>query len=471
MKNIFEISYRLFSVLVLLTFLSCEDRLELSPETEKDATTFFSTENEIEAAVSGAYAVLQYESLYGLHIVALGEVPSDNAWEEVAGNDGGIFGQLDLFTQTSANGLLEGFWTNSYVAIQRCNVVLNRIEAIEFESDITKSARTGEMHFIRALMYFNLVQAFGDVPLVVEETEDPSSFFGQTRTPLSEVYAQIETDLEQAISLLPDEQTDAGRATNGAATALLGKVLLTQGDLDGAKTQFESVVSSGNYSLLTDLNSVFSLDNENNDEVIFSVQFASGQNEGSDAFVEYSPAGRDGVAGGKGHNLLEPSLYNAYEADDGRLGVYVDITTDGAPYTLKWKENTDDPEDGGSDVIVIRYADILLLLAEIEIEQSNLTAGMAYLNQVRNRAGLANTTETTQDGLRDAVYLERRLELANEGHRWFDLLRRGNAIETMNAFFVAEGRNLTMTSKDLLMPIPQAQIDADPNAIEQNPGY
>ncbi|MDN5204369.1 RagB/SusD family nutrient uptake outer membrane protein [Fulvivirgaceae bacterium BMA10] len=458
-------------VIVALLFFSCEDELQQSPITERESKNFYSSEDEIESAVFGVYAALQSRDLYGLYLPAIGEVSSDNTFEEVPANDGGVFGQLDEFTVIPNNGLIGGIWKQTYIAVQRANTVLNRIDAISFDSDATKQARTGEMKFIRALLYFNMVRIYGDVPLVVEETTNPNDFFGQGRTPRSEVYTQIEQDLKEAITALPSSTSEIGRPSEGAAQALLGKVYLTLGRFSDALTQLQSVVNSGNYELVSNVENIFGIENENNSEVLFAVQFASGldgNSEGSNAFSQFSPSGT--VSNAKGHSLPTLELYGLYADADLRKGVYLDLTGNGTPFTNKLTPNTSNASDGGSDWIVLRYSDIILMLAEAENESGSTSTAISLLNSIRNRAGLANTVATTQAEVRDAIELERRLELIGEGHRWFDLLRKGKAIETMNAWFADQGINRTVEDKDLLMPIPQSQIDTDP-AIKQNPGY
>jgi hypothetical protein len=164
------------------------------------------------------------------------------------------------------------------------------------------------------------------------------------------------------------------------------------------------------------------------------------------------------------------SLYNLYTAGDLRKGVYVTLAPTGAPFDNKLSAPTTVITDGPSDFVVLRYADVLLMLAEVENELGNTGGAPAYLNQVRNRAGLANTTAVSQADLRDTIALERRLELIGEGHRWFDLLRTGTAITVMNQWFKDNNMLITIDQHNLLMPVPQSQVNTDP-AIRQNPGY
>jgi hypothetical protein len=451
--------------------ISCEDELSQTSTTSKDLSTFLRNEAEVEEYVNAVYASLQVDGLYGLYLPALGEIPSDNSFDEVPSNDGGQYGQLDEFSVIAANPVTTATWREAYKGIQRANVVLSRIGAVTFKDEGTKSYRVGEMKFIRALLYFNLVQLYGDVPLAAEETTDPNSYFGQGRNPASSVYDQIKKDLTDAIGVLPVVAGAPGRVIKTAAQSLLAKVYLTLGDYANARTQLEAVVTSQKHGLVDRPADVFSIANENNKEIIFAVQFASGINgntEGSTMFQQFSPSGTQ--SGAKGHNLPTKGLYNLYSASDLRKGVYVDLTAAGVPYNKKLTKPTTVITDGGSDVVVLRYADVLLMLAEVENALHNTTVAAGYLNKVRVRAALPETTASTEADLRAAIDLERRLELAGEGHRWFDLLRTDKAIDVMNQWFKDNGKLITIDEHNLVMPVPQTQRDTDPT-ISQNTGY
>jgi hypothetical protein len=441
---------------------SCEDQLFQEPQTSKVLSNFLRNEIETEEYVSAVYANLQTDGLYGLYLPAFGEIQSDNTYDEVPANDDGMYGQLDQFATIPNNNIVTTTWMQSYRTIQRANVVLNRISAITYATDATKQARIGEMKFIRALLYFNLVRLYGDVPLVTQETLDPNAYFGQGRTPSAQVYDQIKKDLTEAISVLPATTSQPGRVVKTAAQALLAKVHLTLKSYADAQTLLQTVVSSGQHTLMTNPADVFSISNENNKEILFAVQFASGVNgntEGSTLFQQFSPSGT--VSGAKGHNLPTKSLYALYSSADKRKGTYLTATSTGTPWSKKQTQPTTVITDGGSDFVVLRYADVLLMLAEVQNELGNSSGAATTLNLIRTRAGLAATTATTQSDLRAAIDLERRFELVGEGHRWFDLLRSGNAVSVMNDWFKAN---------NIQMPIPQSQINTDPS-IKQNPGY
>ena len=450
---------------------SCSKDLYQEPITSKVQGNFLRTETEVEEYVNATYGALQALGLYGLYLPAAAEISSDNTFDEVPQNDDGIYGQLDQFTTNSSNALVASIWQASYVAIQRTNVVLSRIGGVSYAASATREARAGEMKFLRALLYFNLVRLYGDVPLTTQETTDPNGYFGQGRAPAAQVYAQIIKDLTEAIPVLQPTSPQAGRVRQTAAQTLLAKVYLTQKNYPAALPLLQAVVASGRHALQANPADVFSLANENNPEIIFAVQFASGLNGntlGSSMFQQFSPSGT--VSGAKGHNLPTKTLYALYGPADRRRGLYIDLTSTGTPYLKKLAAPTTVITDGGSDFVVLRYADALLMLAEVSNELNDAAIAVTNLNLVRTRAGLAPPPTTTQAGLRAAIDLERRLELVGEGHRWFDLLRTGTAIPVMNAYFQAAGTPITIDAHNLLLPIPQSQINTDPSIL-QNLGY
>lgn len=454
---------------LFLSLGACTKQLDQQPITSKSLGNFLKTESEVEEYINAVYGTLQLNGLYGQYLPPMGEIQSDNTFDEVPANDNGVYGQLDQFTTIASNGMISDMWKASYQGIQRANTVLNRIDAINYNVAAIKQARKGEMHFIRALLYFNLVRIFGDVPLVTKETTNPNEFFGQGRTPKDQVYAQVISDLNNAIQELPETTGTQGKAIKTAGQALLGKVYLTLGQFNESKTVLTAVVASGKHTLLADPADIFSLNNKNNNEIIFAVQFASGINgntEGSSAFQQFSPSGS--VSGAKGHNLPTKSLYQLYTTADKRKTAYVGVTSTGVPFCNKLKPSTTTPADGGSNIVVLRYADVLLMLAETENELGNPDAARTYLNLVHKRAGLTELPLQSQNDTRASIALERRLELIGEGHRWFDLLRTGTALSVMNAWFSDQGINIRIAQRDLLLPIPQDQIDTDPS-IKQNP--
>ena len=452
---------------ILITLGSCESELVQNPITTKTANNFYSNEQEMEEAINAVYAALQFTGLYDTGIPAMSELPGEDAYDETPANDGGNYGQLDMFNVISQNAIVQDIWQDSYIGIQRANIVINRIAAINYVDEAVKNSRIGEMKFIRALLYFNLVRIYGDVPMVIVEIENPQDSFGQTRTDKLEVYAQIRKDLDEAIELLaPRSDSNKMRVVKTAAQALAGKVALTLGDYAMAETYLKSVVTSGSHELLADIDAIFSQDNELNKEIIFAVQFASGINsnsEGSDAYRMFNPTGRlvGNMAGTKGHGVLKGDFYDLYQATDKRKETYVGILGSGLAFNNKIAAPSTTISDSPSDWVVLRYADVILMLAEATNELGKSSEAIAYLDMIRNRAGLSSYSGSQdRDSIFAEIDLQRRLELVWEGQRWFDLLRQGRAKTVLS---------ITDDNK-LLMPLPASQIAADP-ALAQNPGY
>lgn len=461
------------SLSILSLLGSCSsDLLNTLPEADKVTSNFYKDASQIEQGVNGVYGSLQYTGQYKQGLLTIGEIPSDNTFDEVPANDNFTYGEFDFFTIQPTNSLIENAWKDNYVGIQQANIILNRIGSITDMSEGTKKTRIGEMKFLRALMYFNLVRIFGDVPLVTQETTDVNSYFGQSRTPANEVYNFVEGELKEAITLLPATAAQKGRATKGAALGILGRVLMTRNKFSEALPYLSQIDGLG-YSLLSDVTKIFDVTNKNNAEIIFDVQFASGLNgnsEGSNAFQLFSPSGT--VSGAKGHNLPTKEVYNLYSSADKRRNAYIGLTNNGVPYTKKLVKTSSAVDDGGSNVVVIRLADVYLMMAECYAQANDLTNANLYLNKIKTRAGITNMNLTSQQALLAEIDKERRLELIGEGHRWFDLVRSGKAVQVMTQYFaVTPGYSTaTIDQHNLLMPVPQNQINTDP-AIKQNPGY
>ncbi|WP_294302746.1 RagB/SusD family nutrient uptake outer membrane protein [uncultured Chryseobacterium sp.] len=465
---------KILTPLVIFVFLqSCSsDLLNTYPEATKVTSQFYADASQIEQGINAVYGTLQYTGQYQQAMLVIGEIPSDNTFDEVPANDSFTYGEFDFFTIQPNNTLLASTWKDNYIGIQQANIILNRIDGIQDMTQATKNYRIGEMKFLRALMYFNLIRVFGDVPLVTKETTNVNDYFGQGRTPASEIYAFVEKELKEAIPLLPVSTTQKGRATKGAALGILGKVLVTENKHQEALSYLLQVEGLG-YNLLTDVTKIFDVASKNNSEIIFDVQFAAGVNgnsEGSPAFQLFSPSGT--VAGAKGHNLPTKEIYNLYTADDKRKSAYIGLTSNGIPYTKKIVKTSNVIADGGSNIVVLRLADVYLMMAECYAQANDFTNANLYLNKIKTRAGIANVNFTSQQTLFAEIDKERRLELIGEGHRWFDLVRTGKAVQVMTQHFaVTPGYSTaTIDQHNLLMPVPQGQINTDP-AIKQNPGY
>lgn len=467
-------------ILLLIVINGCsEDFIDLAPLSQVTAGNFYKNESDMEQAVIAAYGALQSSNMYKENFLYFMEGRSDNTYfEDITQTEKSDF---DFFREATTNSLLDDTWKTCYISIQRCNIVLNRIDAIEMSEDL-KGIRKAEVKFIRALTYFNMVRMWGPLPVVLKEVDDPFTSYADVRQPVSDVYTAIINDLKDASNVLPNNQSQIGRVTKGGALTLLGKVYLTQQEWNLASTTLKQVESLG-YQLLSNYADVFDANNQNNRESIFEIQFKADVNgEGSLYRRMHIPLGvtslLNNVSAGVGFNLPTQDLLNAYSNNDLRKDVTVlSVPNDGRLYTNKYTAISTIPNDEGNNFMVLRYADVLLMQAEALNEISYVADGEAfnYLNLVRQRAGLSNydsNTLKTQEEFREALLLERRLELALENHRWFDLVRTNKAVEVMTNYNETRAP-LIISSHHVLYPIPQAQINLINNSqtFGQNPGY
>lgn len=478
-------SYIFLAATLLLTSCS-EEFLDLKPISTATSDNFYRTADDFKNAVNGAYAGLQINGLTGNSYV-FGEITSDNT---VAVASGSVTDQdeFDRFYIKTTNPFISARWNEAYSVIARHNTILDKIGGITMDETL-KNRYIAETKFLRAVVYFTLVQTFGDVPLILKPVSTPDEGYTYGRSPKVDVYAQIEKDLTEAESVLPVSYAaaDLGRATKGAAKAYLGKVYLTQKKYAPAVSKLKEVIDLGIYVLLPSYADVFRVANKNNKESVFDVQYKSGgAGEGNPWPNSFAPqnSGNAVIAfGGDGNNQPTADMIAAYETGDLRKDVSVASSYTNAAgqviperFIKKYYDVPVAKNDNGNNIPLIRYADVLLMYAEALNEVSYQPAGDAldYLNMIRTRAGLAKKTAAdipTQQAFRLAMEQERRVELAFEGHRWFDLVRTDRAILVINGKkdqirLVAE-----LTPNNLVFPVPQSQIDINKDKIKQNPGY
>ncbi|WP_296144594.1 RagB/SusD family nutrient uptake outer membrane protein [uncultured Flavobacterium sp.] len=480
-----------------LFFASCNETLDLQPVSEIGADGFYKNAEEVNLAVIGIYS-----SLHGIQNREwmLTEVRSDNTYMNPNSTETKDLAvrEIDRFVQSSQNVYLKEYWQACYRTINLSNVVLKNLDVVS--DPALRNKFEGEARFLRAHAYFNLVRLWGGVFIV---TEPVSGLQAKTmdRSPQSEVYAFIINDLRMASEMLPPTQGGAslGRVAADAAKTLLGKALLTAGgddNLDEAKTVLEEVVS-GNFGLQPTYASVFSLSNEYNNEILFAVRYQSGSvGLGSPHPNFFAPLQSDNYVvfgNGDGLNVPTESMSNAYGVSDPRkapsmadtwLGFNNAVRAD--RHVTKYNSPFNAVDDGGSDWIVLRYADALLLLAEAINQKSGPTPeALGYLNEVRTRSlgasvALTMSQVATYFDFKVALEKERRLEFGFENHRWFDLVRTGRAEAVMSQHFATEFQyndpahpslnTGALQHYQILLPIPQYEIDLNPN-IAQNTGY
>jgi hypothetical protein len=474
-----------------IVLASCSDMLDLKPKTELAADSYFQTAEQFGAALNGAYATLQEGDMYGNWYV-FSEIPSDNTRNQLSGS---VTDQdeFDKFYIRTTNPYIASFWNMSYKGISRVNTVLGRIDNVSIDPALSDRYKR-ECKFLRALMYFNLVRVYGDVPLVLKEISISESY-DLVREPADAVYRQIVDDLKEAEALPASYSADGdiGRATSGAAKALLGKVYLTLNSYQEAETKLAEVVNTSAYALLENtpgsLNrdgyaAVFNPNNHNSRETVFEVQFKKGGfGEGSPFPNNFAPenSGTNVVALGStgGNNIPETDVYEAYEEGDLRrdfsmsLGYYdarADNTWVDSRYVNKYLDIPYQSGDSNNNFPVIRYADVMLMYAEALNLNGKTAQACDYLNRVRRRGFGYQTTETSPVDIRTsdrgefllAVEHERRVELAFEGHRWFDLVRTGRALEVLTS------KGFKLNASNLVCPVPQKQIDVNPKLVQND---
>ena len=486
-----KLKYNLIAIALLgFSFSSCSDFLEQNPQTDLSENDFYKTADDILSAVNGVYSSLQEGDIYGNWYV-FGEIPSDNTRNQLSGSVT-TQNEFDQFYIDTQNSMIANFWKAAYKVINRTNTVLGRIDGIEINTELANRYKL-ECKFIRALMYFNLVRVYGDVPLVLKEISISESY-DILREPKENVYNQIIADLKEAQDLPVSYSTaEDGRATQGAAKALLANVYMTLHKYAEAETILAEIINSGRYSLLENtpgsLNidgykNVFSPVNHNSKEGIFELQFLKGgYGEGSNYANNFAPenSGTNVVAvgGTGGNNIPEMDIYNAYEEGDLRrdfsmsLGYYDNRKNNEwveSRYVCKFMDVPYQNNDASNNYPVIRYADVILMYAEALNQNGKTAEACKYLNMTRRRGFGYQTTETSPVDLQTTdkaqfalmVEQERRVELAFENHRWFDLIRTGRAVEVMRS------KGFSLNETNLICPIPQKQIDVNPKLTQND---
>lgn len=402
----------------------------------------------------------------------------------------------DLSTIETTDDNIYKYWLATYNNIARCNTVLQHLDVVT-DPDLHNQYE-GEASFIRAYHYFNLVRLFGPVVIVTNRisAEDAKTM---SRSSVEKIYELITQDLTLASEKLPDnyDPSMAGRATKWAAIALLAKVRITQGLYDEQTLELLKQVESSGAGLMSKYEEVFDISNEMNKEILFAIRYTGGGLGLGSPFGNYFAPNNSGAAvvngNGKGFNYPTNDLVSAYSSADLRRDVCLKtsytkedgsiVSGKGAAYVCKYTSPVVLKNDGDKDWPVLRYADVVLLRAEVENELNGVDAALPYINMTRARAGLNALTSSdivNRQAMRMAIEKERRLELAFENHRWFDLIRTNRAVDVMNAHwrpgsadydeYYSYTNVITLTQNQLLLPIPQKERDINPQ-LTQNVGY
>lgn len=460
----------ILAIPVLLLMISCgEDFTILAPQSQRNVENFYQTDSDFVTGINGAYSGLADNKAYGRNYMLLHEMRSDNTE-----NDGGATGlaesfqRIDRFTELTTATEMEETWAGGYEVIARTNTILNRIDGASFDNPALADRIRGEALFIRSLVYYNLAVTFGNIAEQFEEVTTPNVELNQVSADV--IYDRIAADLSEAVGLLPESYSgeDIGRATSGAAGTLLGLVHLTNGNDGQAETALRNVVQSNQYELIPSYQDIWGVENKNNEESIFEIQFKSGgQGTGSPFTEYYSPnlSISGGVGGGNAPQAIPDELLDVYEATDDRLNSFGEVDDDGAPYLNKYDGTQFAAFDGDNNFVVFRYADVLLMLAEAIGESQE---SIDLIDEVRERSGLTTSIADLPGTFSEKLLAERQREFVGENKRWPDLVRFGVAPQVMADFLADEG--ISTNDVRLLYPIPQREIDSSSGALSQNPG-
>lgn len=480
----------------ILFWWGCESKLDIAPKGYETNASFYNNQGDANASIIACYS--QLRGVYGGHsenVLVPNSIMSDEAIPFLTGGVDRI--QTWNYTFNTSNTYFQQIWSSAYRGILFSNIALDEIPKIDFDNNL-KQQYLAEARFLRALHYFNLVRYFGEVPLVTGKISSLDSVFIE-KSPVESINNLIEADLKFAETHLPlqYDNSDIGRATKIAALGVLSKFYLTlAGDNPGsqywqlAESKAKEIIDLGKNDLWDQYYKVFALDSRGGKESIFEVLF--NRDYGHNLFTGYAPRGAPIVpAGGYGITRVTKSLFDLFEENDQRKSVsfltyYIHPTTN-EKVTLSiddpdpsiaisfWKL-ADSSATAGTNVAqtsfpYLRYSDILLVFAEArnEVKGGPDLEAYAALNKVRQRAGLEPVNNLTKEEFLEQVLLERRRELCFEGHRWFDLKRRGrleNAIREENSF----NRNASFQNHHINLPIPESELDANPN-LTQNAGY
>lgn len=503
-----------------LVVASCDDFLDKQPLDQRVESNFYKTEKDATEALVAIYDVLQWHTVQGYHPTdMLMDIASDDAFAGGGSStDAPNIIEVDRSTVRTNNGEIQGLWRKYYIGISRANIFLEKIDGIDADEDF-KTRTIAEAKFLRAYFYLDLVRLFENVPLVLK-TLAPSEVVPQA--PVADVYNQIATDLSEAITDLPAERLKDGRVSKWAAEALLVRAFLFYNGVYGASLQagtqtidrakalelVEDVINNSGHTLLANYGDNFTMANEFSDESVFEIAY-------SDLRIWYDWGFIQGGEGNIGVQMRGPrvdnpgdelyergwsfspatqSLVDAFEATDPRKeATLLNVADLASTYTTgyqhtgyfnkkytttkEYKGQGQPEHNWGNNYRAIRYSDVLLMAAELHAQGGNIGGAQPYLDQVRDRVDLTPITASL-----DNIYQERRVELALEGHRYWDLLRRGITVAegeisldgSMAPTYIGDAVDFTITfntARKGFLPIPQNEIDVVNGALDQNTGY
>jgi hypothetical protein len=478
----------LFLSFCFVAFLasSCDDDLNVKRQDAIGETDFLNDPNNAVQLVNGVYNKQLDYGMYSFSWIGITSITSDDADKgSTLGDTGTDKLKLDNLNWDSNDVSFQDVWTAHYGGIYRANNALFYLEQLTIDEAL-KNRLIGEVKFLRALYYFDLVRCFGGVPLVTTRIDvNDAALISQVvyiRKTKEETYALIEADLLDAIDKLPLKSAygsnDLGRASKGAAQALLAKAYLYEQKWQESYNMAGEVINSGQYSLLADYAQVWREAGENSTESIYEVQATLTQ-----GIVEYTdvqgPRGTPDL--GWGFNTPSQTLVNSYEAGDVRKaatimfvpstlwdGFIAPTTWSNPRYNYKAYQSSlaeswnDDKANTAKNLRVLKYSDLLLIRAESAFHLGMEPEAVDRINQIRTRAGLTTVNSVTLE----SILKERHLEMAMEHDRWFDIVRTGTAVSAM----AADGKTF-IPGKQEVFPIPQTEIVKSGGLLIQNPGY
>ena len=472
------------AILLAIVFIvgGCDSFVDKSPISNPSRATFYETQEDFETALAGAYDALQQEGTFSNNYWVLFEMRGDNT--DQGPDQTGLAQRIALlnqFEETTANELIQQSWIDTYDGIERCNIILDQVENLP-DGSFRDQVR-GEALFLRSLYYYHAAVAWESITLKTEPTVGPDQAAqsdSQTDGP-GPVYEQISGDLETAQGLLPSSYDggSAYKATSGAANALLGKIYLAMGQQGDAETALQRVIDSGEYQLVDSYENLWGPENENNEESIFEVQYTPTSGEGSPFTNTFAPAAA-AVPGGVGEGLAEnrPTvpMKEAYLDTDGpRFQASMDTSyidsdgdTEAARFVRKYESEPFANFQAENNWIVLRYADVLLMMAEAV---GSSPRAWDLIDQVRDRSLPDPQFDVDRSGdFHEQLLRERQVELAFENHRWPDLKRFEQYIDGVAFDEVSdEIGGLTQSNFNLVYPIPQREVDVA--GLDQNDGY
>lgn len=462
--------------------------LEKDDPTKLTYDKFYKTEADFEAAITEAY-IQAASQCSGL--MEFNDATSDNSYVNSLNSTSDV-ASFDFLTVSSSLGTIRDFWFKCYATVARCNMVISRLPGSAVSSQKQK-VFTSEAKFLRAYTYFNMVRIYGGVPIYEQEITDMGTVYANGRASVTDTYGFIIRDLLAAQNI-DEERNQAGinnggnRVNSTAVKGLLGKVYLYNKQPDEAATLLGNLVRENTtYGLCQNLEDIYDPEKPINEEIIFCFNYERVNGQSCPLTFRTLPKSSHGILpnvtgdNGNGDFNIEPKIYEKFDASDKRrelFGTYTTTIDDNDVefiYTKKYCDIGANSSGSSSNFIVLRYADILLTLADALNQSGQTELAYPYINEVRGRAGLGELPGGySKEQMNAAIEQERQFEFIMEADRWFDLCQRGTAYlkKTLNDFFPTSNTpEATVEDYKALFPLPSDQCDLKPGILNQNDGY